>query len=88
MASSSLGSEICSTAPTWFQKRFCIFSLFLRASASEREVNLGYLAQYGNSFFALWWSTHSWQLLWHGQSFFGQGQLGADITERITEQPI
>lgn len=42
--------------------------------------HFSYLAQNGNSPFALWWSTHSWQLLWRGHSFFGQGQLGADIT--------
>ena len=40
MASSSLGSEICSTEPTMLQKCSCIFSLFLSASMSERLVIL------------------------------------------------
>jgi len=32
--------------------------------------------------------THSWQLLWRGQSFFGQGQLGAKadiIKDKVLE---
>lgn len=38
ITSSSLGNEICSTEPTWFQKWFCMFSRFLNASFSEWAV--------------------------------------------------
>jgi hypothetical protein len=54
----------------------CTVILFEKCTQKKAAT---YLAQNGNSSFALWWFTHSWQLLWCGQSFFGQGQLGADI---------
>jgi hypothetical protein len=38
---------------------------------------LSYLQQLGTSFFSLWYLTHAVQSLWRGQSFSGQGQLGA-----------
>jgi hypothetical protein len=38
-----------------------------------------YLQQYGTSSFSLWYLTQVMQSLWRGQSFFGHGQLGADI---------
>jgi len=38
-----------------------------------------YLQQYGTSFFSLWYLTQVVQSLWRGQSFFGHGQLGADM---------
>ena len=59
----------------------CTLILFEKCTLKKA---VSYLAQNGNSSFALWWSTHSWQLLWYLQSFFGQGQLGADI--RITNR--
>jgi hypothetical protein len=74
---------MCSTEPTMFQKCLWIFSLFFCASLSEILAIEGYLAQYGNSSLALWYLTHSLQLAWRGQSFFGQGQFGAksDMTK-------
>jgi hypothetical protein len=45
-----------------------------------KKSKLVYLAQYGHSFFSLWCFTQSSQVLRREQSFFGHGQLGADIT--------
>ena len=40
IASSNIGSEICSSAPTWFQKRICIPSLFFINSLTEDSAIL------------------------------------------------